>query len=473
MQEDSFFECEVGYSLKLKVKRNHYRVIPLSFCCNNERQAWLLSVDMGLGHQRAAYPLRDLCLGQVFNADSGELATRMEQKLWKRMRHLYESLSRLNDLPVIGGFFFGLLDKIQEINPYYPFRDLSEPTIQVKYLKRLIAKGLGKNLVEKLVSTGLPLLSTFYAVALAAASQGYPNVYLVATDSDLNRVWVADNPKQSPVQYFAPCSYTLNRLKEYGVPDEKIWLTGFPLPKENLGGPDLETLKYDLGQRLIYLDPNRRFWSLHRVEAEYYLSPENCVKSDERLLTLTFAVGGAGAQKEIGAAALKSLAGRIRKHQIRFNLVAGLRSEVRDYFQMKVAELNLNDELGSGVNIIYASNLDQYFQKFNLALRTTDILWTKPSELSFYAGLGLPIIMAPPLGAHEHMNRKWLLEIHAGIIQQEPDHCSEWLFDLLNEGRLAEAAWDGFLKARKCGTYKIEEIITTGQMTHDLSPLKR
>ena len=28
-------------------------------------------------------------------------------------------------------------------------------------------------------------------------------------------------------------------------------------------------------------------------------------------------------------------------------------------------------------------------------MRTTDILWTKPSELSFYCGLGIPIIMAP------------------------------------------------------------------------------
>ena len=28
-------------------------------------------------------------------------------------------------------------------------------------------------------------------------------------------------------------------------------------------------------------------------------------------------------------------------------------------------------------------------------MRTTDILWTKPSELSFYCGLGIPIVMAP------------------------------------------------------------------------------
>ncbi len=50
-------------------------------------------------------------------------------------------------------------------------------------------------------------------------------------------------------------------------------------------------------------------------------------------------------------------------------------------------------------------------------LRTTDILWTKPSELSFYTALGLPIIMTPPLGSQEEFNRKWLLTIASGTDQ--------------------------------------------------------
>ena len=32
-----------------------------------------------------------------------------------------------------------------------------------------------------------------------------------------------------------------------------------------------------------------------------------------------------------------------------------------------------------------------------------------------------------------------------------PSVCHEWLFDLRESGRLAEAAWDGFLKVRKLG----------------------
>ncbi len=445
----------------------------MSLSISPEQKAWVISADMGLGHQRAAYPLKDLGGGDIITAGSVKYSTARENKLWKRMRYLYEGLSRINHLPVIGGFLFGLLDKLQDINPYYPFRDLSSPTFQVKYLYSLLKKGLGKSLVDTLVPSGFPMVCTFFAIAMAAEKLDYPYICLIITDTDLNRVWVAKEPANSRIIYFAPCSQALRRLREYGVPDERIFLTGFPLPKENLGSPDLEVLKLDLAQRLLYLDPNWRFWALHQVEVEHYLGAENCVNRSNRTLTLTFAVGGAGAQKEIGVEIVQSLKRQIKNKIIRVNLVAGVRSEIRDYFLAELEKLKLTDELGTGVNILYAPTKHKYFPRFNLMLRTTDILWTKPSELSFYSGLGLPIIISPPLGSHEHYNKKWLIEHRAGIPQDDPKLCCEWLFDLLNEGRLAQAAWDGFLNTRKCGTYKIEEFLRTGTISHERSPLKR
>ncbi|HBE76578.1 MAG TPA: hypothetical protein DDW65_02175 [Firmicutes bacterium] len=437
------------------------------------QKSWLVAADMGLGHQRAANPLKDLSDNQIITAGTIQYSTFKENKLWKRMRKIYEGISRVNHIPIIGGFLFGLMDKFQDINPYYPFRDLSSPTIQVNYLASLIKKGLGRTMVDMMRPTGLPLVTTFFAVAMAADYYDYPQVYLLITDTDLNRVWVAKNAAKSRINYFASCGHAVRRLKQYGVPDEQIFLTGFPLPKENLGSSDLEILKLDLAQRLIYLDPSRRFWALHQVEVEYYLGAENCVNRSNRLLTLTFAVGGAGAQKEIGVTILAGLKSSIQKKKIRLNLVAGVREEVHDYFMGYIKNLGLEEELGTGVNVLYSSSRDKYFTRFNLLLRTTDILWTKPSELSFYSGLGIPIIIAPPLGSHEHYNKKWLLDHRAGIPQEDPCLCEEWLFDLLNEGRLAQTAWDGFLNTRKCGTYKIENIITTGTMSHDRSPLKR
>ncbi|MGE5582873.1 MAG: DUF6938 domain-containing protein [Bacillota bacterium] len=437
------------------------------------QKAWVVAADMGLGHQRAAYPLRELSSGQIITAGAIDYSSLKENKLWKRMRTVYEGLSRINHIPVVGGFLFGLLDKLQEINPYYPFRDLSTPTIQVKYLLSLIKKGLGLTLVDIMRPSGLPLVSTFFAVAIAADYFEYPQIYLIITDTDLNRVWVGENPAQSRIVYFAPCGHAVRRLKEYGVPDERILLTGFPLPKENLGSANLEILKLDLAQRLIHLDPSRRFWDLHQVEVEHYLGAENCLQRSDRLLTLTFAVGGAGAQKDIGIQILNSLKPHIQKKKIRLNLVAGIRQEVYDFFLAHIRKIGLEDELGAGVNILYHASRERYFQRFNLVLRTTDMLWTKPSELSFYSGLGLPIIIAPPLGAHEHYNKKWLIEHRAGIPQEDPSLCGEWLFDLMNDGQIAQAAWDGFLNTRKCGTFKIEEFILTGTLHQERSPLKR
>ena len=149
---------------------------------------------------------------------------------------------------------------------------------------------------------------------------------------------------------------------------------------------------------------------------------------------------------------------------------AGTKEMINIYFE------NVKREIGSGsenINIIYSEKLDDYFDKFNQSMHATDILWTKPSELSFYSGLGIPIIMCPPIGSQEQFNTKWLYEIQAGIKQENPEYTDQWLFDLLDNGRLAEAAWSGFLKARKLGTFKILEVLETGKMTREDSPILR
>jgi hypothetical protein len=95
----------------------------------------------------------------------------------------------------------------------------------------------------------------------------------------------------------------------------------------------------------------------------------------------------------------------------------------------------------------------------NQTLRTTDILWSKPSELSFYSALGLPFVMAPHIGTHEKYNRNWLAHIGSGYAQDDPDHADEWLTYGLEDGSLARAALQGYLYAPYLGTYNIEKLI--------------
>jgi hypothetical protein len=443
----------------------------------SKRLAWITAADMGLGHKRAAWPLESFGKDGVLIAGSDADTDADELTLWNRLRNAYESLSRIKSTPIVGETLFGMLDALLSIPTAYPFRDLSKSTMQVDFVNGLIKKGLCGSFVRKVKEESLPIVTTFYAQALAAEQAGLRRIYCIITDSDANRVWVAEKPGESRIEYFVPCGRALRRLKQYGVPDERIYMTGFPLPLELTGDEELSTLKKDLGLRLARLDPQDRFWPLHNHSVEHFLGAGNCPSvrgRDAGPVTITFAVGGAGAQKEIGATILRALKTRLADGSFRLNLVAGKRAEIAAYFKEHVDALRKDSpEAASAVRIVHDPTDAGYFAAFASILHDTDIIWTKPSELSFYTGLGIPIIMAPPIGSQEMHNREWLLEIQGAMDQKDPEYCSEWLWDLLNEGRLAESAWDGFLKARKYGTYKIREILETGTMLRESSPLKR
>jgi hypothetical protein len=433
-------------------------------------KTWLVTASMGYGHQRAVYPLRELAEDKIITAGDIENSHPSEKKLWRRTLALYEFISRIKSIPVIGNPIFSVLDTLLHIPSFYPIRNLSQTTLQVNFLESSIKKGLCAGVLEKVKEKHLPIVTSFYAPAIAADIKGFDPIYCIICDADLNRVWVAKQPWESRIIYFAPCGKAVQRLKAYGVSDEKIFLTGFPLAEELLGDKDLSLLKGDLAKRLHYLDPLGRFRELHGKSVEFFLGDAYMQFYPERKLTISYSVGGAGAQKEIGRSIAMSLKDKLKNNQIRLNLIAGTKAHIRDYF------LGVKEEAGGAadaVNVIYSDDLFTYFRKFNEAMRETDILWTKPSELSFYTGLGLPIIMAPYIGSQEKFNAIWLREIRSGIKQLNPEYTDQWLFDYLSNGMLAEAAWSGFLKVRKLGLYKIKEVLETGVMIREESPILR
>src|SRR6185295_15764533 len=110
------------------------------------------------------------------------------------------------------------------------------PTLQSRSLDRLIDRGLGRGLARNLLETGAPLVTTFFAPALAAERFGVEEIYCVATDVDLNRTWAPREPAKTRINYLAPTRRARRRLIAYGVPRERIEVTGFPLPAERLGG---------------------------------------------------------------------------------------------------------------------------------------------------------------------------------------------------------------------------------------------
>src|SRR5260370_25780695 len=164
----------------------------------------VVSIEMGYGHLRAAMPLATALETEVLLADRAPLANAEEQRRWARARGLYESLSRLSQVPMIGSALDSLLDAITAIPRLHPYRDLSAATLGTRSLHRLILNGLGKGLGEYLRQTGSPRLTTFYAPAIAADHLHSPEVYSVVTDADSTRIWAPMRPAATQIRYFVP-----------------------------------------------------------------------------------------------------------------------------------------------------------------------------------------------------------------------------------------------------------------------------
>lgn len=425
---------------------------------------WLVAVDMGYGHLRASYPLKDWAAGgAIINANSYRGIPKSDHKIWEEGRNFYEFISRFKNIPLLGEGAFALFDKFQEIEPFYPQRDLSEPNMQTKSTYSLIKnKGWLKHLISQLAKKSYPLLSSFFSPAQAAEFFNYPGeIYLMICDTDISRAWVSKDPNLSRINYLAPTTRVVERLRLYGVPKERIIYTGFPLPAELVGESD-KIAKKNLIQRLVNLDPSGVYRSQYTDEIKNKLG--KLPNKSNHPLTITFAIGGAGTQKEIAISLTEALAADISQGKLRLNLIAGIHNEVASFFKKEIRRLKLWGELGKNIVIVSALNKQEYFKKFNKVLETTDILWSKPSELSFYVALGLPFIITEPIGSQEKFNEAWLTSLGAGRRQGDLKQTREWLFDLLQSGWLAEAAMQGFIEGERHGTGHIVKTVCSPRL---------
>ncbi len=418
----------------------------------------VVAVEMGYGHLRAAAPLAEALGTEVLHVDRPPLVAAAEEKLWRRVRRTYEGVSRLSQVPVLGAPLRYALDALTDIPRLHPYRDLSAPTRGVLTLERLVRRNLGQGLVAHLRRSGAPLLTTFYSPAIVADRAGLDAIFCVVTDSDVNRIWAPVDAARTRIHYLVPTRRAARRLRSYGVPEERITFTGFPLPPALVGGPALPVLKANLAARLVRLDPARELRRAIPEELAHFLGPLPR-EQEGRPPLVTFAVGGAGAQAGVAGEALPGFRRALEEGRVRIALVAGVRAEVEARFREDVARAGLEPLLGGAVQILRAPSFPEYYARFNALLAETDVLWTKPSELTFYAALGLPLVLAPPVGVHERYNRRWAREGGAGLKQREARFAGEWMMDWLADGVLAAAAWAGYLHLPKFGLERILEAV--------------
>jgi hypothetical protein len=413
---------------------------------------------MGYGHLRAAAPIAAALGAELLQADRVPLVGLEEERLWSRVRRSYEVVSRVSQLPIVGAPLRWSLDSLTDIPSLHPHRDLSAPTQGLLTLQRLVRRGLGAGLVERLRASGAPLATTFYATAIVADHAGHEPVYCVVTDTDVNRIWAPLRPAGTRIRYLVPTRRAARRLRSYGVPEQRISFTGFPLPDGLLGGPSLSILKRCLAARIVRLDPSGEFRRGMPEELAHFLGP---LPRDEegQPPRIVFAVGGAGAQAGIPAEALPGFRRLLERGRVRITLVAGVRPEVEARFREGIHRARLEPLLGGPLDILSAASFGEYYARFNELLAASDVLWTKPSELVFYAALGLPLVLAPAVGVHERYNRRWARESGAGLKQRDPRFAAERISDWLADGVLAAAAWAGYVRLPKFGLYRILEAL--------------
>lgn len=426
----------------------------------HQSKVWVATADMGYGHQRAAFPLKDIAYEKIYSANSDKILTNEERKSWKKIQNFYEFVSRCSSATGVslGKFLFNIYDHFQSIKSLYPFRDLSKVSFGVLYFEHLIVKKkLGKSIVSYMRDKKIPFLTTFHITALAAEQEGLFPVYCIVTDTDINRVWVPRIPEKSNIIYLVPSKGAMMRLKEYGIKDRNIIFTGFPLPKENIG-KNKNILKRDIARRLSVLDPRRTFYNKYKESINSKLNIKSLPIAKEPIC-LSFFIGGAGAQRELAISILKQVRTYILEGKLKINLVVGIHPDLDEYFEKEIAGLGMGVVYGEGIKVISSVTKKEYFEKCSKVYSETDVLWTKPSEMSFYAGLGIPLIFSNPIGAHEHYNKRWTIENGGGMDQQNIEHFGYWFFERLRHGRLAEMCWDGFMNCPTMGTYNIEKIV--------------
>jgi hypothetical protein len=408
---------------------------------------------MGYGHLRPAHALAERLDVEVLEADRQPLAGAGERRVWRTARRGYEAITRASQRR-LGAPLRALLGAITDIPELEP--DLSSPSLAVETLELFIRRGLGAGMLEQLRASDAPLLTTFYTPAVIADGRCENDIYCVVTDADINRVWAPADAASSRIRYLVPSERAALRLRAFGVPPANVELTGFPLPHELLGGRELPTLRRNLAHRLARLDPTAQLSGGAREEIEETLGP---LPEDTRAPLLTFAVGGTGSQTELVARFLPSLAPAVRAGRLRLALVAGVRLEVAERLR---SWLRSNRLAGEGVEVLHRRDFASYVRAFNELVARTDILWTKPSEMTFFAALGLPLVLSEPIGDHERYNREWAVGLGAGRVQGEPRRAGDWLLGWIDDGTLATAAWSGYQRLPKRGLYRILDAIGSG-----------
>ncbi|HUI30916.1 MAG TPA: hypothetical protein VLX91_11925 [Candidatus Acidoferrales bacterium] len=384
---------------------------------------------MGFGHLRAAHNIASYSRSPILRVDQKPYLNGVDEFVWRSSQavHTYGSRDKESKSSVFYDWFESLM-----VIPENGTPPSLGPSRFIRMMQRF---GAGDELFRVLNRNKMRLLHTFYMPAMLSVYHGYPGEnFLLLCDTDFHRVWVPVEPKKYDLKYFVPIPSSADRLVSYGVEREKIFVTGFPLPTTNTGGRDLRVVERDFDVRQARL------------------------KNDSTLpMTIMFPFSGAGAYSNVLADLVKAIHEDLKEGTLRLIVSCGdnsraLRNAENIFINYGIEELEYAE-------IMYHEDVFAAFDEFNAALKSTDVMITKPSEMVFYAALGIPLVFLPPIGAHEEKNRDYLFENDCAVNMVPTSDFPRWLEKSRRKGLLLEIAENGFTKLPKNGSIAIDELV--------------
>lgn len=387
------------------------------------------SALMGFGHLRAAHNISSYSHAPVVRVDRKPYVRGVDRFVWNGAQRIHTYASR--DAESRNRFLYNWYENLMQL----PHDDRDPSLTESRFILFLEKLGMGKSFFDSLDARCPALLHTFYLHAMISVYRRYPGRnYLLLCDTDFHRVWAPINPGNRNLEYMVPVPKSADRLISYGVPPGRIHVTGFPLPTANTGSRDLGTLISDFEVRKKRL---RRDSSLP--------------------LTVMFPFSGAGAYSNVLAELVKALLDHLREGSLRLIVSCGDNEDA-----LKNAEnlfVNYGLDESEFTEIMFDRDLFASFDRFNMALKSADLIITKPSEMVFYAALGIPMVFLPPIGAHEARNREYLIDNGCAVDIGNPSDFPRWLEDNRRNEKLLELAEMGYRNLPRTGTFEIDELV--------------
>ncbi len=389
----------------------------------------ITSALMGFGHLRAAHNISSYSHAPVVRVDRDPNVNAVDKFVWSGSQYLHSYASR--GAEGRGGLLYKWFEGVMSIPEDHQAPSMAESNF-IHLLKRL---GVGKTFYRDLNGSSTPLLHTFYLPAMLSVYWKYSGKnFLLLCDTDFHRVWVPTDPTVGNLEYFVPILDSADTLMSYGVPPDRIHVTGFPLPPASTGGRDLGTLISDFEVRRMRLRANSSV-----------------------PLTIMFPFSGAGAYANILADLVKTILDDLREGSLRLMVSCGNNEHALRNAENIFTNYGLDES--EFAEIMFDKDIFGSFDRFNRALKSVDLIITKPSEMVFYAGLGIPMAFLPPIGAHEAKNRRYLVENKCAVDMGAVSEFPLWLDEARRSGKLLEFAEMGYRNIPKTGTYEIDDIM--------------